>query len=99
MQETAQQQASDAIQANPRKYTAIKAPILAIIAVPRACAPKCDQPSVKALAEDDEKRADAFAAGNPTATVIRLAYAKHEVYQSNEQDVLRAMNIFIDHLH
>ena len=96
--QTAQQQASNAIQANPRKYTAIKAPLLAIIAVPHACAPNCDRPSVKALAEQDTARADAFAAGNPNARVVRLAYAQHDVYRSNEADVMREMNAFMDGL-
>lgn len=97
-QRTPQQQAFDAIQANPRKYTAIMAPILAIIAVPHACGTKCDGPSVKALAEEDKIRADAFEKGNPNARVVRLAYADHEVYRSNEVEVRREMNAFMDKL-
>jgi pimeloyl-ACP methyl ester carboxylesterase len=99
VEETPQQMAANAIQANPRKYTAIKAPILAIIAVPHACAPNCEKPSVKALAQEDEKRADAFAAGNPNARIVRLAYAQHEIYRSNEADVVRQMNSFMGSLH
>jgi hypothetical protein len=95
---TPQQLAADAIQTNPRQYTAIKAPVLAIIAVPHACAPNCELPQVKALAEEDEIRADAFAQGNPNARVIRLTYANYFVFKSNEADVLRAMNDFMSGL-
>jgi non-heme chloroperoxidase len=96
--ETAQQQAADAIQANPHRYTAIRAPLLAIIAVPHACTPNCDQPRVKALAEEDKWRADAFAAGNPDAQIVRLPYAQHDVYRSNEAAVIQAMNGFMNEL-
>lgn len=39
-----------------------------------------------------------FAAGVPTATVVRLANADHYVFRSNEAEVLRAMNDFIGKL-
>jgi non-heme chloroperoxidase len=95
---TPQQLAADAIQANSRKYTAIRAPVLAIIAVPHACEPNCEKPQVKALAEEDKLRADAFAAGNPNARIIRLAYAQHDIFKSNEADVSREMNAFMTNL-
>ncbi len=96
--QTVQRQVFDTIQTNPRKYTAIKAPVLAIIAVPHACEPNCDKPSVKTIAAEDKARADAFEAGNPKAHVVRLPYAKHDVWISNEADVLRQMNEFMDGL-
>jgi len=38
---------------------------------------------------------DAFAAGIPSAKVIRLPNANHYVFRSNEAEVLRAMNDFL----
>jgi non-heme chloroperoxidase len=43
-------------------------------------------------------QADAFEAGVPGARVIRLTNAKHYIYFSNETDVLREMNSFMDDL-
>jgi hypothetical protein len=40
-------------------------------------------------------QADAFQAANPQATVIRIAHANHRVFQSNQPNVLRAMQTFI----
>ena len=37
----------------------------------------------------------AFAAGIPTARVVRLPNADHYVYRSNEADVIREMNAFL----
>ena len=41
---------------------------------------------------------NAFAAGVPSAKVIRLPNANHYVFRSNEAEVLRAMNDFLDTL-
>jgi hypothetical protein len=41
---------------------------------------------------------NAFAAGIPSAKVIRLPNANHYVFRSNEAEVLRAMNDFLDKL-
>ena len=41
---------------------------------------------------------NAFAAGVPSAKVVRLPNANHYVFRSNEADVLRAMNDFLDTL-
>jgi pimeloyl-ACP methyl ester carboxylesterase len=89
-------QVQDAITDNARKYTQIKAPILAIIAVPQQCAPNCDSPGEKARIATQIAQADAFATGNPSARIVRLAYANHYVFRSNETDVLREMNAFMD---
>ena len=43
-------------------------------------------------------QAKAFADGVPTARVVRLPHAKHDVYASNEADVLREMNSFLANL-
>jgi alpha-beta hydrolase superfamily lysophospholipase len=40
-------------------------------------------------------QAKAFETGLPSARVVRLPHANHDVFQSNEADVLREMNAFI----
>jgi pimeloyl-ACP methyl ester carboxylesterase len=95
---TPQQNAFDAIIAGERKYTIIKPPTLAIMAVPHACAPNCDSAGNKAMAAADIAQADGFEKGNPKARVVRLPYANHYVFRSNEADVVREMNAFMDTL-
>jgi pimeloyl-ACP methyl ester carboxylesterase len=50
----------------------------------------------------DEKRAEAqakaFENGIPSARVVRLRNADHYVFRSNEADVLREMNAFLEKL-
>ena len=43
-------------------------------------------------------QAAAFQAGVPSARVVRLENAGHDVFQSNESEVLREMNDFIKRL-
>ena len=81
--------------ANFRRHTEIRVPTLAIFATPPQCAPNCDQPGVKALAENVRLQADAFEAAIPAARVVRLPNASHYVYRSNEADVEREMNAFL----
>jgi pimeloyl-ACP methyl ester carboxylesterase len=87
-----------------RKYTEIKARCLAIIAVPHdpnsgAIMPT-DPAHHAAAVEADLQRttnlANAFAAGVPSAEVVRLHNANHSVWISNEAEVYRAVNEFID---
>jgi len=54
-----------------------------------------------AVAADLERTtniANAFEAGVPSAQVVRLPNADHYVFNSNEAEVLRAMNDFLDKL-
>jgi pimeloyl-ACP methyl ester carboxylesterase len=73
-----------AIMRGVRKYTEIRVPILAIYAAR-------DEASVNAQVK-------AFESGVPSARVVRLANANHFVFLSNEDDVLREMNAFLDGL-
>jgi pimeloyl-ACP methyl ester carboxylesterase len=75
-----------AIHAGRRKYTHIPVPILAIYALPVAPGD---------LPIGTEAHAKAFEAGVPSARVVCLPHARHEVFSSNEDDVLREMNAFI----
>jgi hypothetical protein len=75
-----------AIQFGQKKYTEIRVPILAIFAVPQVPDPH------------GVEQAQAFEAGLPSAHVVRLPNADHYVFRSNEADVLREMNAFLDKL-
>jgi non-heme chloroperoxidase len=93
-----------AIHLGRQKYTHIPVPILAIYAIP----PNFDNlpsgdPTERAAFEARmtvtlEAQANAFEAGVPSARVVRLPRAKHEVFSSNEDDVVREMNAFIANL-
>ncbi|HTS24319.1 MAG TPA: alpha/beta hydrolase [Bryobacteraceae bacterium] len=92
------------IHAGRKKYTHIPVPILAIYALP----PNFEDlpggdPAERAAFEartaaTTEAQAKAFEAGVPSARVVRLPRARHEVFFSNEEDVLREMKAFIGSL-
>jgi pimeloyl-ACP methyl ester carboxylesterase len=73
-------------------------PILAILAQPRRCAPNCDKPFMQKIMAADAARADLFEKAAANARVIRIANASHYVYRSNQADVLREVNAFLDGL-
>lgn len=79
-----------AIMSNPVKYTNIPVPVLAIFATQRDPDPGEE--------EWRERQIRAFEAGIPTAHVIRLPHADHEVFVSNEADVMREMTAFLNAL-
>lgn len=88
-----------AIFTSMRKYSGVKAPALAIFASPHACTGFCITPQYKAQEAAVAAQADAFEAGTPSARVVRIADAQHYVFLSNEADVIREMNAFMDGLH
>jgi non-heme chloroperoxidase len=86
-----------------QKYTHIPVPILAIAACPHNFDRAANDAKAKAaMVADDLSRctaqADAFAAGVPTAHVIRIPNADHYVFNSNEAEVVREMNDFLTKL-
>jgi pimeloyl-ACP methyl ester carboxylesterase len=86
-----------------QKYTHIPVPILAIAACPHNFDRAGNDAKAKAaMVADDLSRctaqADAFAAGVPTAHVIRIPNADHYVFNSNEAEVVREMNDFLTKL-
>jgi len=87
-----------------QKYTEIKVPALAIFAVPHdsgAVLPTDPAHHAAAAAFDLERStnmANGFATVFPSAKVVRLPNANHYVFRSNEADVIRAMNDFLDKL-
>ncbi len=93
-----------AITAGMQKYSQLSVPVLAIFAVPHDFGPLlAGDPEGRAAfeARDEETtgaQATAFEKAIPSAHVVRLAHANHDVYRSNEADVLREMNAFISTL-
>ena len=81
-----------------RRYAQIKCPVLAIVALPKdhglPPGPKRDAADAWDL-KQFSPLADSFEADVPTARVIRLAHAKHAVYESNETEVVHAMETFL----
>lgn len=96
---TARDWAPVLIFAGERKFTQIPVPVLAIIAVPHDFSFVRD-PELRAAWDRQRMsaQANAFERGVPTAHVVRLAHANHLIYQSNEADVLREINMFVTKL-
>jgi pimeloyl-ACP methyl ester carboxylesterase len=90
-----------------QKFTTIKAPVLAICALPHASGrpqPTDEAGRAKARLWDawDEERTGseirAFEAGVPSARVVTIPHASHVIYRSNEEEVLREMKAFVSGL-
>jgi pimeloyl-ACP methyl ester carboxylesterase len=94
--QTPERAVMDAIDGGSRRYGPVLVPVLAIIAAPPPCQPNCDTPSAKAYADGIIAQADAYEAGNPKAKIVRLSHADHYVFRSNEPEVERDMNDFMD---
>ena len=93
-----------AIHAGRQKYTHIPVPTLAIYALPPNFEDLPGSDPVERAAFEartavtTEAQAKAFEASVSSARVVRLPHARHEVFASNEEDVLREMNAFIGSL-
>ena len=83
-----------------QRYTDIKAPVLAIYAFEVVQGPDGSPNRMAAEARNQMKRdqAAAFEAGVPLARVVRLDNASHDVFRSNESDVLHEIDAFITSL-
>jgi pimeloyl-ACP methyl ester carboxylesterase len=80
-----------------QRYTDIRAPVLAIYAFEPVNGPDGTPARVAVEKRNQMKRdqAAAFQAGVPSARVFRLENSSHDVFESNESDVLREMDDFI----
>lgn len=93
--------AARAIMAGEQKYGAISVPILAIYALPHDVGktnPNRTFSEARDIASLTGPQVNAFEAAMPNARVVRIPRASHYVFQSNEGDVLREMEVFIDRL-
>lgn len=87
--------AAQSIIAGEQKYTQIRARILAIYAFPHNTGNNNPQFAARDLASITRPQAKAVEVGLPAARVVRLPNANHYIFQSNEADVLREMDVFI----
>ena len=90
--------AANKIVANAHPYGAVPVPVLAVIAMPRRCAPQCDTSGMKRIMASDAARADLYEKTAPHARVVRIANASHFIWRSNEAQVEQEMNAFMDAL-
>ena len=87
------------------RYTALQVPILAIFADPHdfgSLYQKNPSAGAAVVANDfatTSAQADALQAGVPSAHIIRIPNADHDIFKSNEGQVIKEMNAFIDSLH
>jgi pimeloyl-ACP methyl ester carboxylesterase len=99
--ETLAVKVSDAILGGTRKYTVIKPPVLAFYNLPHT-PPDSAPAGVKAYLQAQDMltavHANAFEAGVPGSHVVRLANAEHDVFRTNEAEVMREMDAFMDKL-
>jgi hypothetical protein len=92
-----------AIMAGEQKYTEINCPALAIFADPHEMGgPPMDEKQKAAAAAHDaeftEGQAKAWERMVPTAKVIRIPNANHYVFKSNEPEVLKDVEEWVDGL-
>jgi non-heme chloroperoxidase len=83
-----------AINRGQRIFTDIKGPILAIAALPH----DYDKGRPPQDYEYETRQTAAFEKALSNARVVRLPYASHYVFRSNETEVVREMNAFIETL-
>jgi len=92
-----------AIRNNGDKYTQIPVPILAIYAVPVDLSNIFKDPEARAKVEAEDAKfrnasADAFEKAVPSARVVRIPHATHDVFASNETQVMTEMDAFLARL-
>jgi pimeloyl-ACP methyl ester carboxylesterase len=87
----------EAIAADTLKYSGVKSLFAAIYASPHQCQPKCEVNPDSYEAAFPSQIA-AVEADYPNARIVRLPYANHYVFRSNQADVLREIDAFIDSL-
>jgi non-heme chloroperoxidase len=83
-----------------QRYTDIRAPVLTIYALEAVIGPDGSPGRADVEKRNEMKRnqAAAFQAGVSAARMVRLENASHDVFRSNESEVLREMNHFIKSL-
>ena len=92
------QEIADAIVAGAEKFTSIPVPVLAFFATEPKLPPSLPaaaRADATAIADAQAHQADAFAAGVPSAHVIRLPGAIHRVWVSDETKIIQEMNAFM----
>lgn len=87
----------DAINRGLQMHGVIRSPVLAIAALPHDYdrdPPATFRQSLALALENDERQTEAFASGIRDVRLVRLPYASHYVFRSNEADVIRELLAF-----
>jgi len=90
---------NNAVFMGSHQYTNIANPALALIALPHDSDRNNTSASAKLALDEATAQAAAVEAGMTNAKIVKLPYANHYVFRSNEADVEREMNAFMDGLH
>lgn len=85
----------EAVAAGLHTYTGVKPPMLLIYAAPQPCPAKCTLTSYEA---NFPTQIAAVQSDYPGARVVQLPHATHYIFRSNEADVAREMDAFMDKL-
>jgi non-heme chloroperoxidase len=86
------------------KFGGVKPPVLAIFADPHSFGDRLKgHPEALKATEDKDRaetsaQADAFSRGNPQAVVVRIPNGDHFIFRSNEIEVRKALDDFINTL-
>ena len=86
---------SDTVLSGAQKFTHLRVPILALFGDPPAGPPNVDPKVGAAETARWDEQINAFAAGVPSAHVVKLANAQHELWMTNKDDVVREMKNFM----
>ena len=84
-----------AIMRGSQRYTDVRAPALAVYALEAVSSP--EGPARKAVEARNQMKRDqaaAFQAGVPSAHVVLMENASHDIFQSNESEILREIGDF-----
>lgn len=76
-------------------YGPMKVPVLSIVALPIQCAPNCNAEAAKKREKAEEQQAGDFSEANPSAKIVKIPYADHFVWKSDEETVVGSMNEFM----
>lgn len=89
---------AQAVMQGMQKYTDIRCPVLAIFAVPHNLGPNADAAGKARDMAETTAHANLFANRIPGVSVVRISNASHDIFVSNEVDVLREIDTFIARL-
>ena len=82
-----------AIVRGAQMYGPAKVPVLSIVAVPIQCAPDCNSEAARRREKAEEMQVADFSRANPAAQIVRIPYADHLLWRSNEKAVVKAMEL------
>lgn len=80
------------------KYSKLPVPVLGIVPFPRKPPPGFSAADDSAAAAKEKERLDSLQRDIPTAHIVRIPYADHYVWRTNEGDVLREIRGFLSQL-